>query len=403
MRAWSQATVTARRTALALALFLFLGCNKPAHDIVLLQQQRPLTDAEYERATAAWVQGKKADEERATYMKSNGLDEATFLPGQGWKDVVNPSNPFRTFLANKLSREQMNQLRFHTNVFTRWDLYNFDYPGKHPPVPGVVSAAEYDAKHRDAPLDISVAAFKKIRARIPDKYLVKVPRIMGEIGWDVDGYVVNRDLAAYQDAIAILYQSGVLPWLENRAASGKPVTVLEIGSGYGGLTYFFSEILPKASYWACDLPESLIVAAMYLSVTRPKLWRGIYPECSGSCSGEGIFGLPNYRFEEFSAKGRKVDLVINTMSLSEMSEVQIRYYARKISEVLGDEGVFFEVNYDNRPVEGTNAKEFLPHYLKVSVDLGQSFNRGHGHLWANDPAVLHQIGAERRFIAYGSR
>ena len=60
---------------------------------------------------------------------------------------------------------------------------------------------------------------------------------MGEIGWDVDGYVVNRDLAAYQDTIAILYQSGVLPWLENRATSGKPVTVLEIGSGYGGLTY----------------------------------------------------------------------------------------------------------------------------------------------------------------------
>ena len=98
---------------------------------------------------------------------------------------------------------------------------------------------------------------------------------MGEIGWDVDGYVVNRDLTAYQDIIAILYQAGVLPWLENRATSGKPVTVLEIGSGYGGFTYFFSEILPTASYWACDLPESLIVAAMYFSVTRPEPWRGI--------------------------------------------------------------------------------------------------------------------------------
>ncbi len=170
-------------------------------------------------------------------MKSNGLDEATFLPGQGWKDVVNPSNPFRAFLANKLSRERMNQLRFHTNVFTGWDLYNFDYPGKHPPVPEVVSAAEYDAKHRDAPLDISVAAFKKIRARIPDKYLVKVRVSWARSARDVDGYVVNRDLAAYQDTIAILYQSGVLPWLENRATSGMPVTMMEIGSGYGGLTY----------------------------------------------------------------------------------------------------------------------------------------------------------------------
>ena len=86
-----------------------------------------------------------------------------------------------------------------------------------------------------------------------------------------------------------------------------------------------------------------------------------------------------------------------------MSEVQIRYYARKISELLSNEAVFFELNYDNRHVEGTNAKEFLPHYLKASVDLGQSFNRGHGHLWANDPAVLHQIERERRLIAYGSR
>jgi hypothetical protein len=403
MRARPQDTGTTRRMALALALFLFLGCNKPSHELVLLQQQRPLTDAEYERAIAAWVQGKKADEERATYMKSNGLDEATFLPGQGWKDVVNPSNPFRAFLANKPSRQKVDQLRFHTEVFTGWDLYNFDYPGKHPPAPEVVSPAEYDAKHRDAPLDISVAAFRKMLARIPSKYLVTVPRIMAEIGWDVDGYVVNRDLAAYQDTIAILYQSGVLSWLENRAASGKPVTVLEIGSGYGGLTYFFSEILPKASYWACDLPESLIVAAMYLGVTRPGLWRGIYSECSGSCSGEGIFGLPNYRFEEFSAKGRKVDLVINTMSLSEMSEVQIRYYARKVSELLDNEGIFFELNYDNRHVGGTNAKQFLPFYLKASVDLGKSFNRGHGHLWANDLAVLDQVESERRVIAYGSR
>ena len=60
--------------------------------------------------------------------------------------------------------------------------------------------------------------------------------------------------------------------------------------------------------------------------------------------------------------------------------------SRKVSELLDNEGVFFELNYDNRHVGGTNAKEFLPHYLKASVDLGQSFNRGHGQLWASDPA-----------------
>ena len=42
---------------------------------------------------------------------------------------------------------------------------------------------------------------------------------------------------------------------------------------------------------------------MYLSVTRPELWRGIHPECSRSCSGEGIFGLPNYRFGGIQRQG----------------------------------------------------------------------------------------------------
>ena len=361
--------------------------------MVLLQHQQPVTDEEYARAMVAWEQAKKSFQGRASYLKSKKLDEATFMPGLGWNDVT--TNPLREFLEKKPSRERLNQLRLHTQNFTGYSLYTFDLATNGPPPPELVSPAEYDAKHRGRAPGRSTRLFARIRnSGIPERYLVKVPRIMGEVGWNLDGHLINLDVIAYQESIFILYRAGVLPWIEKRVASGKSVTILEIGSGYGGFPYYFTEIVPASSYWACDLPESLSVSSMYLSVTRPALWKGIHPDC-GDCSGAGIIGLPNYRFEEFAADGRKVDLAINMMSLSEMPEVQIEYYARKVSEMLGDEGVLFEQNFDNRPVGFTNAKDILPKYFRANTNLGQSANRGHGQLWANNVAILAEIAATK--------
>jgi hypothetical protein len=237
-------------------------------------------------------------------------------------------------------------------------------------------------------------AFERIRKTIPEKCLARVPRVMGEVGWDVDGYTLNPDTVSYQDSMATMYRAGILGWLEKKIAAGRSVTVLEIGSGYGGFSYLFEKAFPGASYWGCDLAESVGVAGMYLSVTLPDLWRGIYPNC-GACAEEGMFLIPNHRFEEFTKSGRKVDLVINMMSLSEMPEVQIKYYGRKVSELVAEDGVFFEQNYDNRHLGWTYAKEYMPSFFKVRDDLGDSLNRGHTHLWANADAVFAAIAAER--------
>ncbi|MGH8668057.1 MAG: putative sugar O-methyltransferase, partial [Burkholderiales bacterium] len=352
---------------------------------VLLQHQRLLTDGEYERALAAWRQGKKSFEQRASYLKARKLDPAFFMPGLGWADIV--TNPFREFLAEEPSRTRVDQLRLHTQAFTGFSLHLFRYTRGVEVPPEVVPVEAWDKQHRQRIPDRSVRAFEQLRATLPAKYVVKVPRVMGEVGWNVAGHVVNWDLVPYQESIEVLHRSGVLAWLERRAAAGERITVVEIGSGYGGFAYYLTEILPGASYWLCDLPESLPVAAMYLSVTRPALWKGVYPDCPGGCGGAGLVGLANYRFEELGGELRKVDLVINMMSLSEMPEVQIDYYGRKVSALLGDDGIFFEQNYDNRKLGFSNSKEVLPRHFKANTDLGESAYRGHGHLWANRPEV----------------
>lgn len=395
MRAWR---------ALGVALALLAGCEqapppaaapRPAavRAPVLLGHQQPLTEEQFKRALAAWAQGRQSFQERAAYLKAKDLDPALYMPDLGWNDVV--TNPFREFLLAEPSRARVEQLRMHTQSFTGHSLYLFGSPRDVPPPPQVVPAKEWDAQHVERLHDGSVRFFEALRRELPAKYVVKVPRMMGEVGWDVDGHVVNWDVAAYQESVAVLERAGVLAWLEKRIAAGETISVLEIGSGYGGFAYFFTEILPGTGYWLCDLPESLPVAAMYLSATRGAAWKGIHPDCAGGCAGPGLIGLANHRFEEFAAQGRKVDLAINMLSLSEMPERQIDYYGRKVSALLGKDGVFFEQNYDNRSLGFTNAKDILPRHLSASTDLGESVKRGHGHLWANDPAVLERVKAAR--------
>jgi hypothetical protein len=97
-------------------------------------------------------------------------------------------------------------------------------------------------------------------------------------------------------------------------------------------------------------------------------------------------------------------LVINTLSMSEMSEHQVRTYAVGISKLIGTHGAFFEWNQDNRHlvrknidrrVNGNdpmfnstdgadvtliNCKDYLPEYFST---VRQIDDEGRCHLWSN--------------------
>src|SRR5262249_30834400 len=94
-------------------------------------------------------------------------------------------------------------------------------------------------------------------------------------------------------------------------------TVLEIGAGYGFLA---SKFLQKfnSKYIICDIPESLLFSGLYLALQGR--------DVSLSMDSE-VTLVPNYWFDGIG----NVDLVINTLSMSEMSEYQVRVYAEGIS------------------------------------------------------------------------
>lgn len=95
-----------------------------------------------------------------------------------------------------------------------------------------------------------------------------------------------------------------------------------------------------------------------------------------------------HMFDDVVKNGEKFDLVVNTLSMSEMSEAQVRRYCSGIKELLDREGVFFEQNQNNEYLNnGLNAKEIIAQYFPYREILSSKYFRrlsqGYAHLWRN--------------------
>ena len=178
---------------------------------------------------------------------------------------------------------------------------------------------------------------------------------------------------------------------------GRAPRILEIGGGYGGLAHHLKTLLPEAHYYIVDLPESLAFSAIYLSI----LWQHqtntlLEPENVGSMlarEAPGFTFVPNYLFPALAASGEKFDLVINSLSMSEMNVKQVREYAAAIAEMLEPTGVFFEQNQDNRKFGHLNACEVIAESFPMPRRLTGLFvpcglSEGAPHLWTRNEEAL---------------
>lgn len=156
------------------------------------------------------------------------------------------------------------------------------------------------------------------------------------------------------------------------------LNILEIGAGNGALAIELLKTLGSeiTNYNICDIPESLLFSGLYISLAGKQIK-----------ANATVNLVPNYFFEVLN--WGKIDLVINTLSMSEMSEHQVRVYARGISKLIGTSGMFFEINHDNSQHEwgknrgndigyGINAKDYLVEYFRGSVSIGEA------DIWSND-------------------
>lgn len=323
-------------------------------------------------------------EGRSAYLAANGLDPKVHLPAHMWGQNFVASN------FQKVARKDyhtINHLRCLTYNFTGYSMLTMAGCENTPEVLFVPEDA--DAIIRGVARRASEAAVNFVRAtqHMPKDRIIDAPRMFGESGWDVDGTIANFDTWSTQQRINALHGSGILDFLQQRVRERGHARIVEIGAGYGNLAYSLQKIVGPCDYFVVDLPESMIYSSIYLdTVLREADCRAAQAGQPLGPSRPGVTFVGNHMIGEFRPQIGEVDLVINVLSLSEMSAAQVAHYGRCASQLLGTEGVFYEQNYIVPGVH-TDIVSILQQQLPYGAQLDETSSphrgRGTARLWAN--------------------
>ena len=299
-----------------------------------------------------------AVEGREAYVRDHALDPAICLPDGNWSPSA-PNDYIRAYChVRDGDFDVLNRLLFYVQVFTGFNAMTIE-PGRglasvRPVIPDL--DRWIDANRSTDFLD----PWLKLTNGVPSRYWMRPPAKCGQHGLLVDDIIVNLDTLAYQERISFLHDAGVL----DRFRGTRP-RILEIGGGYGALAHALNAMLEPSQYVICDLPESLMFSGLYLRLVEPRdvaVWTPA--EYRADTSGFGL--LPNYMFHQLPAGDHQFDLVINTLSMSEMSPAQVADYAAGISKLLGEHGIFFEQNTKGSGPETADCGAILPRFFKVN-------------------------------------
>ncbi len=123
---------------------------------------------------------------------------------------------------------------------------------------------------------------------------------------------------------------------------------LDLGSGYGRFAWVLKKFIPNSTIVCCDIPETLLGASYRLSVYFPEARHWYF---NSSASGTELRNLADYDFIYLPGFAMEhlpensLDLVVNTMSLSEMQMETVLRYIFLIEKCLKwKEGIFYTVN-----------------------------------------------------------
>ncbi|MCF8479060.1 MAG: putative sugar O-methyltransferase [Rhodospirillum sp.] len=223
----------------------------------------------------------------------------TALPSAYWTEEL--SRFLYMFDASPLV---IDQLRHHTYHITGIQVYGYRT--------GASSAPLFAEK---------LEALKRL-----DETGLFVPEAenLGGFGHLIDGQLVNIDTLKYYESMVAMGRGGAL-----EAFGGEMRrTVMEIGSGWGGLAHVFKRLFPNTTYICVDLAELFLFSATYLM--------SVFPEAKVAfldADGNGVEGawsdydfifVPNTLAHEI--KGESLDLCMNTVSFQEMTTAQVTEY-----------------------------------------------------------------------------
>lgn len=267
-----------------------------------------------------------------------------------------------------------NELRPNSFIFSGYRLSNLR--GEQAPSWNDALAAVFDPG--GTALDWSVPAFRACTKHLAAEEIFSPPLIMGEVGYVVDGYCVNRDVVAYQERINLMRALGVLDRLKRESAP----LILEIGGGYGALAYYLKRRYPRATYVIVDLPRSLLFSGCYLAAALPDFDVHVFAPGRANVVAGAINLVSNLHLEQLPAL--HVDAAINTLSFAEMSADTVADYCRWLERHLSDDGVLFEQNFDNRHyglAQFSGPSEIIDSFLRRREARTRDVHWGPASVW----------------------
>ena len=348
--------------------------------LALLKDNNNLTQKQWEQCQLIRSKIIPTIENRKKIITSYNLDMKTSMPSAGWtsssfseseqgKASTMPGPNFAYPVLNG-TYDVINRLRYFFHWFTGYYIVRLgptahtDHVG---PILEVVSDQVMDNHHKQYGIAYKewVVQWKKLISQTKsDKYVYKTPLSMGQIGGyaphPFEDLVINYETVVYQERLTLMERGGLF-------TNNNANTIIEIGGGYGAIASAISRIRPNMSYVICDLPESLVYSGLYLSIVCPDISITIVytPEDIPTALEQGgIILLPNYLFTKLADNEKnKFDIAINTLSLTEMSDLQIQMYVDGIKGLLNKNGKFFEQNQANQGAPFETIAPFYKDYL----------------------------------------
>ena len=334
------------------------------------------------------------------YVDSRGLDRALVFPGNEWAGIIPVEGLTfrRTYNDVNFVRLMSPFAGYYLMFLDRLDVRHFPEPwndefladiGQHGLREDLIDrlVERVDPAER---LAGCVEEYRQHVRNVPKQYIVRTPRMFGEIGVEVGGLLANPDVSLCQSRINGMLCSGVLHKLHADIARRGRARVLEIGPGHGPLGQALKTIYgDRLEYIAVDLPSILYNSSIYLAT----LANG--EGCHVMLPGEKVpdrfnfLFVANYLLDELGDSLGPIDLALNAMSFPEMSPAQVRYYAEFLKRTLRVDGVVFDENAALKP-HHTDSKaifaEVFPYRKVVASDVVVTKN------WCQDVWASSYVG-----------
>ena len=359
-----------------------------------------LSDAEYARAREILAWAAQAVARRDVAARADPQRARVILPDEGWHPESQPSfeldggtrNAQTSYrLLAEGDRDVVRKMRLYGHSFTGYQLATLELAARRPWVSRKLPD-NWDEVLRFlvGPPDQSVMDYVSVAGALPERLRVRPPHKFGEIGWLIDGTIVNDDSYAYLERLCLMAENGLIGHLDGRLSEHNPLTVIEIGGGFGGLAYHVMCAFDRRlRYVIVDIPESLAFSAIYLCTLFPDL-DNRFVSADGPIElsmTAGFTFVPNMDHARIDLRGRDGDLVVNTLSLSEMSDAQIEDYCAAAARWIGARGIFFEQNHQaNHMGPGDIPPRHFKNLRKCTTQLlPPSFptRRGDANFWVN--------------------